>query len=232
MRVGLTLALSGVLGLALGLAITEVAASAPPVDLRAAVDAKLPQSGLEHPVSAVLLNFRSYDTLLEIAVLVVAAVIGLSLSDPRALEVATLRTSDELLYALVRWFVPLSLVLAAYLVWAGTARPGGAFQAGAVLAGAGVLMRLSGIPTQFLQPGLMLRLGLVLGFAVFLVVALFGAVAGTAFLAYPAGYAKPLIFVVELLLTLSIGMILLGLFVSAPISERRSGHRATGAPPR
>jgi multisubunit Na+/H+ antiporter MnhB subunit len=37
--------------------------------LTAATEALLPESGVEHPVTAVLLNFRAYDTWLEIGVI-------------------------------------------------------------------------------------------------------------------------------------------------------------------
>ena len=42
------------------------------IDLRVPVAAHLADSGVTHPVTAVLLNFRGYDTLLEIAVLLLA----------------------------------------------------------------------------------------------------------------------------------------------------------------
>ena len=205
--------------LLLGGSIWRIADNPAPVDLPRILAGAMGESGVEHPVTAVLLNFRSYDTLLEIAVLVIAGIAGISMARTASLEDPDLRTSDSLLYALQRWFIPLMLVLAGYLLWAGADRPGGAFQAGAVLAGCGVLMRLGGIPLDFLRPGLLLRLGLGLGFAVFLAVAVISALAGDAFLAYPPGMAKPLIITIEIVLTLSIAMVLLALFVAAPISD-------------
>lgn len=44
----------------------------PPVVLAEVVAANIGQSGVLHPVTAVLLNFRGYDTLLEVAVLLLA----------------------------------------------------------------------------------------------------------------------------------------------------------------
>ncbi len=217
MTLGLVLG-TGLAGL-LGSAVWLIAATPPAVDLPALLAANLEASGVGHPVTAVLLNFRSYDTLLEIGVLVIAGIAGISLASPTSLEDPELRSSDALLHALLRWFVPLMLLLAAYLLWAGSHRPGGAFQAGAVLAGTGVLMRLGGLPMDFIRPKRLLRAGLVLGFAVFLLVAVAGALAGSAFLAYPEGSAGALIFTIEVVLTLSIGMILLALFVAAPVSE-------------
>lgn len=199
--------------------IWTIAGNPAPVDLSELLADNLDQSGVEHPITAVLLNFRSYDTLLEIGVLVIAGIAGISMAKVASLEDPELRTSDSLLHALQRWFVPLMLVLAGYLLWAGADRPGGAFQAGAVLAATGVLMRLGGTPMDFLRPGLLLRMGLVTGFTVFLLVAVASAVGGEAFLAYPPGLTKPLILLIETALTLSIAMVLLALFVSAPVND-------------
>lgn len=209
------LAFTGVLATS----IWVIAGDPAPVNLPQLLAKNLDRSGVEHPVTAVLLNFRSYDTLLEIGVLVIAGIAGISMARTTSLEDPELRTSDSLLYALQRWFVPLMLVLAGYLLWAGADRPGGAFQAGAVLAATGVLMRLGGRPMEFLRPGLMLRLGLALGFTVFLLVAVASAIGGDAFLAYPPGMTKILIVVIESVLTLSIAMVLLALFVSAPVND-------------
>ena len=54
------------------LADSLFALPAPAIDLRPLVSANLAQSGVAHPVTAVLLNFRGFDTLLEIAVMLVA----------------------------------------------------------------------------------------------------------------------------------------------------------------
>lgn len=209
------LAFTGVLAAS----IWVISGNPSPVNLPQLLADNLGLSGVEHPVTAVLLNFRSYDTLLEIGVLVIAGIAGISMAKTASLEDPSLRASDSLLHALQRWFVPLMLVLAGYLLWAGSDRPGGAFQAGAVLAGTGVLMRLGGTPMKFVRPGLMLRLGLVLGFAVFLLVAAASAISGDAFLAYPPGMTGTLIVVIETVLSLSIAMVLLALFVAAPVND-------------
>lgn len=204
---------------ALAMTVWQIAGTPAPVNLPGLLAENLGASGVDHPITAVLLNFRSYDTLLEIGVLVIAGIAGISMAKTASLEDPDLRTSDSLLYALQRWFVPLMLVLAGYLLWAGSDRPGGAFQAGAVLAASGVMMRLGGIPMDFLRPGMLLRLGLALGFSVFLLVAVASALGGEAFLAYPEAFAKPLILIIEIVLTFSIAMVLLALFVSAPVNR-------------
>ena len=59
---------------------------------------------------------------------------------------------------------------------------------------------------------------LVVGPLVFLAIGLAGVVLAGAFLAYPEGYAKPLIVAVEVTLTLSIG-VTLGLLAAGPPSR-------------
>ena len=228
-RLFVTLLACAGLIVALAAAVLDVAGAAVSSELPEQLRASLERSGAEHPVTAVLLNFRSYDTLLEIGVLVIAGMAGISLASTNSLEDPALRSADSLLYALQRWFVPVMLLLAAYLLWAGAYRPGGAFQAGAVLAATGVLMRLGGLPMAFIRPGILLRLGLVIGFAVFLLVAVVGALMGEAFLAYPATMAGLLILTIEVALTLSIGMILLALFVAAPVTDEHEPEEGAGS---
>lgn len=180
------------------------------IDLRGPVAAHLAQSGVSHPVTAVLLNYRGYDTLLEIAVLLLAllailAVVGAAgTSRPPA--------AHPVLQTLARLATPLMIVVAVYLLWAGAFRPGGAFQAGAVLAAAAVLLHLVGLLPGWSTPRLRLRLGLAAGFAVFLTIAS-ALLAQGALLQYPPKAAGGLILLIESALTLSLALILAGLFL-------------------
>ena len=90
------------------------------------------------------------------------------------------------------------------MCWVGAKEPGGAFQGGTILAAMWLLVMIAGLerPPSISQPWL--RLLLVVGPVIFLAIGLAGFVWATAFLAYPSGYAKPLIVVVEVALTLSI----------------------------
>lgn len=189
----------------------------PGISLADQVADALPQSGVEHPITAVLLNFRSYDTLLEIAVLLIAVVVAMALSQQPAKAQRT-TSVDPLLAALVRRLLPLMVMVAAYVLWAGSYQTGGAFQAGAVLAAAGVLARMAGFQVAP-HAGRILHLGLALGFLVFLTVAASTMLGNRPFLTYPEGAAGQLIFFIEAMLTLSIGVILFSLFVQAPNAE-------------
>ena len=114
----------------------------PALDGPAALVAKnLEDSGVGNPVTAVLINFRAYDTLLETAVLLVAMLGVWSLGrEPDFKPVSP----GPILDILVRIMVPLLVLIAAYLLWRGAQAPGGAFQAGSVLGSAGVILLLAG----------------------------------------------------------------------------------------
>ncbi|WP_242476684.1 hydrogenase subunit MbhD domain-containing protein [Halochromatium glycolicum] len=174
------------------------------------VNTHLPESGVEHPVTAVLLNFRGYDTLLEIAVLLLALIGVWSLATASNLGDTT---PEPVLAALSRLLAPLMILVAAYLVWVGAHAPGGAFQAGSVLGAAGVLLRLSGWRLPAGAAGWPLRLVLALGVAVFAFIGIAVIGLGEPLLGYPTAWAKHAILVIELAATLSIGAILASLFI-------------------
>ena len=181
-----------------------------PVDLRLLVAKNMPLSGVEHPVTAVLLNYRGYDTLLEIAVLLLALV-GLLAAGPAALPMPA-KPGDAMLQKLARIATPPVIVVGIYLLWAGAFQPGGAFQAGAVLAAAAVLLHLSGLLPAWETPAFARRMLLASGFILFLAVST-ALLSTGALLQYPPDYASPLILLIESGLTLSLAAILSGLFL-------------------
>lgn len=98
----------------------------------ALVAADLDKTGVSNPVTAVLLNFRAYDTLLEVVVLLAALVVAVMIGARQTYRHDGL---GPLFVPFARFVVPLSILIAAFLLWLGSSRPGGAFQAGAVFAG-------------------------------------------------------------------------------------------------
>jgi len=180
------------------------------IHLPSIVHANLHASGVAHPVTAVLLNFRAYDTLLEIGVLLLALLVVLALG--RRDDAHATLAADPMLQNLARIAAPLMVLVAVYLLWAGAHRPGGAFQAGAVLAAAAVLLHLAGLCPAWRSPGALLRGGLAAGFIVFLAVAAALLVQGE-LLQYPPAIAGALILLIESALTFSLGAILAGLFL-------------------
>ncbi|MFP4182792.1 MAG: MnhB domain-containing protein, partial [Thiohalospira sp.] len=102
------------------------------------------------------------------------------------------------------------VVLAVYLLWRGSHAPGGAFQAGALLAAAGILIQLTHFPGPLDRPAPWQRPAEVAGLAVFAAAAL-GTLALGAPLAWPAP-AGLWILAIEAVAALSIGVLLARLF--------------------
>ena len=180
------------------------------VGLSDRVMASMATSGVRNPVTAVLLDFRGYDTLLEMAVLLVALLGVWSLGT----AVAHRKVDPEpVLSTLAGGLVPIMLLMAGYLLWAGTNAPGGAFQAGAVLAAAGILLLLSGKHFPVRLTGWPLRIVLVLGLVAFIAVGVTLLFASGMFLQYPPGLVAGLMLLIEAAATLSIGATLAALFL-------------------
>lgn len=212
-RLASTLSASLVLAAGLGLAHAVLSLPPAPTGLRVRVDAALAASGVDHPVTAVLLNFRAYDTLLEIAVLLLALAGTWSLhaEPPAGPESPVGPMQDQLVQALV----PLMVLVAGYLLWAGSEAPGGAFQAGAVLGAAGVLLRLSLRPLPGWRRPARYRAIASLGLVVFLAVAA-TTLRASQLLTYRGDRAAALILLIEAAAAISIGAILAALFVRRP----------------
>lgn len=182
----------------------------------------MPGLGIENRVTGVLLAFRAYDTLLESFVLLGALVAVWSLAptgawpgrpaDPGMADAPMRRVAGTFGQLLL----PVALVMAAYLVWAGSDLPGGAFQAGTVLAGGLLVAAMGGTVGLPQSDRSVLRAALVLGPAVFLAIALAGVAAG-GLLVYPEGLAKALIVTIEYTLFLSIGVTLALLVAGPPV---------------
>lgn len=179
----------------------------------------LPPSGLGNPVAGVLFVYRALDTLLEKVVLILALLGVWSLAPDRMWGgIPGLRVyaqPNSKLTFLAQLLPPVGIVVAVYMCWVGAKEPGGAFQGGTVLAAMWLLVMIAGLTSVPSISQRWLRLLLVAGPMIFLAIGIAGMVLANAFLAYPAGYAKPLIVAVEVALTLSIG-VALGLLAAGP----------------
>lgn len=183
------------------------------------VAARLDESGARNPVTAVLLNFRGYDTLLEIGVLLLAALAVRSIAADRSRTDASLfEPPGAVLTGLLRLIAPLIVLVAGYLLWVGGNAPGGAFQAGAVLASLVVLVLLCDPRLLPRVPDWLERLLLSLGLFVFIATGLAVMAIHDTFLQYPAGQVKWLILVVEVACTVSIAAVLATLFAAGRIA--------------
>lgn len=181
---------------------------AEPPNLAAAVIARMDESGVTHPLTAVLLNFRGYDTLLEIVVLWLAGLAAIALAPGPS---APQRPAHPILIGLLRILAPALAMTAGYILWAGGFRPGGAFQAGSILGAGLVLASLAGLVRLPLERA-GFRFGLALGSTTFLAVAVWAWARTGELLHFPGATDKLAILLIESAATLSIGLILLVLF--------------------
>ncbi|ESR24515.1 hydrogenase subunit MbhD domain-containing protein [Lutibaculum baratangense] len=187
--------------------------------LAPAVRENVAESGVSNPVTAVLLNFRAYDTLMETIVLAVALAAVWSLTrDELWGGIPGLRQHARdggVLATFGRLLPPLGLLVGVYLVWAGSSMPGGAFQAATVLAAVWLLLVMSGAMDEPAIGSTAIRLTIVAGPALFLAYGTGGAFLGT-FLGFPADVAGMLIVAIEYVLTVSIAATLALLVAGVP----------------
>jgi multisubunit Na+/H+ antiporter MnhB subunit len=195
----------------IGLAWTAAGMMVPDAGLRPLVEENLALSGAENQVTAVLLNFRSWDTLLETVVLFVALIGVWSLGEDEYWGGRPgLRQhvrKEGVLATFGRFLPPIGVVIGIYLVWIGTSAPGGAFQAGTVLAAAWLLAMMAGLGEPPRVSNKLLGWGLAAGALIFLSAGYLGIVHG-GFLVYPQTVAKQMILAIELALALSIALTL------------------------
>jgi multisubunit Na+/H+ antiporter MnhB subunit len=211
----------GILSLALLAGLSWAVRSLPvkPTGLTVESLVKLPESGVANPVTAVLLNYRGYDTLLEVGVLLLAIVGVWSLR--RGEWPAGHLHDPPLLMSLLRVLLPVLVLAAGYLLWIGAFAPGGAFQAGALLGGALVLVMLGGLAGQIVPHDRRLRFGLVLGLLVFAGVGVITKWLTGGLLQYPAGSGGTWILVIESAALISIGLTLGLLYLGGRPEEEK-----------
>lgn len=183
----------------------------------------LPESGVENPVTAVLLNFRSYDTLLEIAVLlIVATAIPTALiknrnATTRGTIVRPPSKIDPVVFNAIKILAPITILVSGYLLWTGAYAPGGAFQAGSMLAAMFIFMSLCGF--QWSASEKFKRIALAIGSLFFCVVGALVMLSGRNILEYPSNYAGALILLIEIAATVSIAAVLLILYANIKNSK-------------
>lgn len=196
--------------LVIGLAYAVWSLPTQALGLSVEVSTNIERSGVSNPVTSVLLNYRSYDTLLELGVLLLALLGVWSIRDVSANK----RTFvNPVLDFLTRFLVPVFILFSGYLLWIGAFAPGGAFQAGSVLAAAGVLLFLNDWQLESRYSGFVLRLVLVIGLVLFIAIGFGFVFLDRVFLEYPPELAAGLILLIEATATLSIGSVLAALFL-------------------
>ena len=186
---------------------------------------RLPETGLGNPVTAVLIAYRSFDTMLEKVVLVLAVAGVWSLAADRywggAPGEARAHRPEPTLAFFAQMLAPVGILVGVHIFWVGADEPGGAFQGGAILAAMWMIVMMARLTEAPRTSSSWLRLALIAGPAVFLAAGVAGAAVAGAFFAYPPGLAKPLILFIETFMTFTIAITLPMLAAGPPRREPR-----------
>jgi multisubunit Na+/H+ antiporter MnhB subunit len=208
---------------ALGAAILVLPDEPPSLAPEAAVAASGAGAGLGNPITAVLISYRSFDTMLEKIVLILAVVAVWSIGTDGAwgnapAQLRQARPHPEMVF-LAQVLVPIGTLIGIHIFWVGADAPGGAFQGGALLAAMWMMAMMAHLTEPPRIDVRWLRLALVAGPAVFLIVGLAGVFMAGSFFAYPPSLAKPIILFIETFMVLSIAAAL-PMLVAGPPNER------------
>jgi multisubunit Na+/H+ antiporter MnhB subunit len=132
----------------------------------------LGDSGVSHEITAVLLNYRVYDTWLEVVVLLLAVISLLAL---QRTTTPTFGEKEPGLGSVMEMYgrvaVPLGLLVGGYILWLGAQAPGGAFQAGSLVGAGLILAALGGVMSLVSFRGWAARAALAAGAILFLLAA-------------------------------------------------------------
>jgi multisubunit Na+/H+ antiporter MnhB subunit len=200
--------------LELGLAIAVLFMPNPIIDITELVHNNLPNAAVLHPLSAILFNYRAYDILLGIVILLLA-IFGI-----RTIYYTTAPLSETYSNShsqFLRYLIlSITMLTGGYVLWAGIFMPGSAFHLGALFASIGLWLRLS----HFIQPqptaNFLLRLTYSSGLLIFATIALAVMVDGHNLLQYPQTWAHELILLIEACLALSLWSALMVFLMASP----------------
>jgi multisubunit Na+/H+ antiporter MnhB subunit len=209
---------SAVVAGGIAVAVLSLPDSAPTLAAEAAQH--LASTGLGNAVTAVLIAYRALDTLLE-SIVVLFALIGVWSLAPDQVWGGRPGPSHRadpngILAYLARLLPPIGIVVGLYIFWVGADLPGGKFQGATILAAMWLLVMMAGLADSPSISRTWLRVLLVVGPLLFIAIGFAGALTAGAVLAYPDGYAKLLIKVIEVALLPTITLTLALLVAGAP----------------
>ena len=180
--------------------------------LKDLVDRYIHQSGVTNPVTSVLLNFRAYDTFIEFVVFLCVSIAVLPYIPEKSDKQLSLNAESNLLQ-ICKTFIPVTIIVAGYLLWIGSSKPGGAFQAAALLAGCLVLISLANAANLNFY-NLLTRMILSSGIVAFLAVSVYTILSGSGLLEMPYEYAGGFILLIEFCATFAVAISLFLCFES------------------
>ena len=123
---------------------------------------------------------------------------------------------NGILAFLARVLPPIGIVVGIYIFWVGADLPGGKSQGATILAARWLLVVRARLADASLIRRTWIRIGLTAGPLLFIAIVFAGTLMAGAFLAYPDGYAKPLILAIEWALMPSLALTLALLLSGVP----------------
>lgn len=207
-------------GVTVALSVAVLTLPEPAPTLASEALASIAPTGVGNPITAVLMAYRAMDTLLEAIVLLLALIGVWSLAPDRAWGGRPgpryNADPDGILAFIARVLPPIGIIVGIYIFWVGADAPGSKFQGATIVAAMWLLVLLAGLTDAPPVSRRWVRALLVLGPLAFIAVGIAGAFLAGAFLAYPEGWAKPLILVVEFALMPSLALTLALIMAGAP----------------
>jgi len=205
-------------GVAGALAIALLTLPEPAPTLAPEAVANIASTGVGNPITAVLMAYRAMDTMLEAIVLLLALIGVWSLAPDRVWGGRPgpryNADPDGILAFIARVLPPIGVIVGIYIFWVGADHPGGKFQGATIVAAMWLLTLMAGLTDAPPISRRLLRVLLVAGPVVFIAVGVAGVLLAGTFLAYPEGWAKPMILVIEFALmpslALTLGLIMAG----------------------
>ncbi len=218
-------ALSALVAGALAFVVASLPTPAPSLAPQAAAAAAGPGAGLGNPITAVLISYRAFDTMLEKIVLLLAVLgiwsVGADAAWGSAPAPLRRPPPDGAMVLLARILAPVGALIGVHIFWVGADAPGGAFQGGALLAAMWMVAMMARLLEAPRIGSRALRLALISGPAVFLTVGLAGNILAGSFFAFPPGFAKPLILFIEAFMVLSVAVALPMMVAGPPDGESK-----------
>jgi multisubunit Na+/H+ antiporter MnhB subunit len=174
------------------------------------IDNKLYEAGVDSKITAVLLNFRGYDTLLETTVMMIALIGGYLLSKIEECEHLPVENINPIFANYVQILFPPGFVFAIYIFYVGEYGSGGAFQSASIMCGIFVLLFFANRFNSYYH--IIFVICSVIGLIIFIIIGVVPMVFEGVFMKFVYDFAKVSIITIEFFLMISIASIMISFF--------------------
>jgi multisubunit Na+/H+ antiporter MnhB subunit len=174
------------------------------------IDTKLFETGVDSKITAVLLNFRGYDTLLETTVMMIALTGGYILSRSKEHKYFLTEDANPIFIHYVQIVFPLGFVFAIYIFYAGEYGSGGAFQSASIMCGVFVLLFYANRFKRYYHT--IFVVCSVIGLLIFIILGVLAIFVNNVFMKFILTFGKLSVMTIEFFLMISIATIMINFF--------------------